>query len=47
MMSCIYRPSMYLSEFNSLYLAKFVFTFSENKALVLPGDLNTDLVKYD
>ena len=38
---------MELLEFNSQYLAKFVFTFSENKALVLLGDLNTDLAEYE
>ena len=46
---CIYRhPSMELPEFNSDYLTNLLDTLSsENKTVVLLGDFNADLLKYD
>ena len=46
---CIYRhPSMELSEFNNDYLTNLLDTLSsENKTIVLVGDFNADLLKYD
>ena len=46
---CIYRhPSMGLSEFNSNYLTNLLDTLSsENKTVVLLGNFNVDLLKYD
>ena len=46
---CIYRhPSMELSEFNNNYLTNLLdILSSENKTVVLPGDFNADLLKYD
>ena len=46
---CVYRhPYMDLMEFNSAYLANFLEKLSlENKALVLLGDSNVDLIKYN
>ena len=45
----IYRhPSMKLSEFNNNYLTNLLDTLSlENKTVVLLGDFNADLLKYD
>ena len=46
---CIYRhPSMELLEFNNDYLTNLLDTLSsENKTVVLLGDFNADLLKYD
>ena len=46
---CIYRqPSMELGEFNSHYLTNLLDNLSlENKTLVLLGDFNANLLKYD
>ena len=46
---CIYRhPSMELSKFNSNYFTNLLDTLSsENKTVVLLGDFNVDLLKYD
>ena len=46
---CLYRhPSMELSEFNNHYLSNLLDNLSdENKTVVLLGDLNADLLKYD
>ena len=46
---CIYRhPSMGLPEFNNRYLTNLFDTLSsENKTVVLLGDFNADLLKYD
>ena len=46
---CIYRhPSMGLLEFNSNYFTNLLDTLSsENKTVVLLGDFNVDLFKYD
>ena len=46
---CKYRhPSMELSEFNNNYLTNLLDTLSsENKTVVLLGDFNADLLKYD
>ena len=47
--SYIYRhTSMELSEFNSDYLTNVLDTLSsENKTVILLGDFNADLLKYD
>ena len=47
--SCTYRhPSMELSEFSSDYLTNVLDTLSsENKTVILLGDFNADLLKYD
>ena len=46
---CLYRhPSMELSEFNNHYLSNLLDNLSgENKTVVLLGDFNADLLKYD
>ena len=46
---CLYRhPSVELSEFNNHYLSNLLDNLShENKTVVLLGDFNTDLLKYD
>ena len=46
---CIYRhPSMELSEFNNHFLSVLLEKISkENKMVVLLGDFNADLLKYD
>ena len=46
---CIYRhPSMELSEFNNHFLSVLLEKISkEKKAVVLLGDFNADLLKYD
>ena len=46
---CLYRhPSMELSEFNNHYLSNLLDKLSgENKTVVLLGDFNADLLKYD
>ena len=46
---CLYRqPSMELSEFNKHYLSNLLDNLSEeNKTIVLLGDFNADLLKYD
>ena len=48
-MGCIFRhPSMNSSEFNSIYLNDLLEKLShENKKIILMGDLNIDLLKYD
>ena len=46
---CLYRhPSMELSEFNNYYLSNLLDNVSgKNKTVVLLGDFNADLLKYD
>ena len=46
---CLYRhPSMELSEFNNHYLSNLLDSLSEeNKTVLLLGDFNADLLKYD
>ena len=46
---CIYRhPAMDLNEFNDYYLNELLHKlFSENKSVILLGDFNVDLMKYD
>ena len=46
---CIYRyPSMHSSEFYSIYLSDLLEKLShENKKIILMGDFNIDLLKYD
>ena len=46
---CIYRhPSLELSEFNNHFLSVLLEKISkENKMVVLLGDFNADLLKYD
>ena len=46
---CLYRhPSVELSEFNNHYLSNLLGNLShENKTVVLLGDFNADLLKYD
>ena len=46
---CIYRhPSMLSSEFNSIYLNDLLKKLShKNKKIILMGDFNIDLLKYD
>ena len=46
---CLYRhPSMELSEFNNHYLSNLLNNLSdENKTVILLGDFNADLLKYD
>ena len=48
-MGCIFRhPSMHSSEFNSIYLNDLLEKLShENKKIILMGDFNIDLLKYD
>ena len=46
---CIYRHSlMDLNEFNDYYLSELLHKFSlENESVILLGDFNVDLMKYD
>ena len=46
---CIYRhPCMHPSEFNDIYLKDLLENLShENKTIVIMGDFNIDLLKYD
>ena len=46
---CIYRhPAMDLNEFNDYYLNELLHKLSsENKSVILLGDFNVDLMKYD
>ena len=46
---CIYRhPAMDLNEFNDYHLNELLHKLSsENKSLILVGDFNVDLMKYD
>ena len=46
---CIYRhPCMHSSEFNDIYLKDFLENLThENKTIVIMGDFNIDLLKYD
>ena len=42
------HPSMELSEFNNHYVSNLLDNLSEeNKTVILLGDFNTDLLKYD
>ena len=49
LIGCIYRHSvMGLNEFNDYFLNELLHKFSlENKSVILLGDFNVDLMKYD
>ena len=49
LVGCIYRhPVMDLNEFNDYYLNELLHKLSsENKSVILLGDFNVDLMKYD
>ena len=49
LLGCIYRhPVMDLNEFNDYYLNELLHKLSsENKSVILLGDFNVDLMKYD
>ena len=49
LVGCIYRhPLMDLNEFNDYYLNELLYKLSsKNKSVILLGDFNVDLMKYD
>ena len=49
LVGCVYRhPVMDLNEFNDYYLNELLYKLSsENKSVILLGDFNVDLMKYD